>query len=322
MNYIIEGDTKTHLVPEPSDAGPSLQSRFFVGLMHLLPIKKRLASAAAVQKQVRKLALHPASYRPKGLGHGVAVTLKNKNGWPVYYTTPAENTHAGDWVVFLHGGGYINEIVQAHWRFIGFLTRAAKVRCIVPIYPLAPGATAGDVVPAMGELLREIIEQAGTAKVTVMGNSAGAGLALAACQWLNKEGYRQPDGLVLISPGVDASLRFPGQQAIADRDPIQAIPGILEAARLYAGDLDTAHPYVSPLNGNFNGLSKMLIFSGTLDLHYPGSIALAEKARAAGVPVELHLKTDQPHNYAAMPTPEGREARATILHFLADDDYK
>ena len=37
------------------------------------------------------------------------------------------------------------------------------------------------------------------------------------------------------------------------------------------------------------------------------------KARAAGVPIEPDLRGGQPHDYAAMPTPEGREARAIIL---------
>jgi acetyl esterase/lipase len=76
--------------------------------------------------------------------------------------------------------------------------------------------------------------------------------------------------------------------------------------------LDIAHPYVSPLNGEFRGLAPMVVFSGTLDLLYPDSIELVAKARAAGVPVELHLRRGQPHNYAAMPTPEGRHARAII----------
>lgn len=317
MNYASGNEANPQPVFRQSDVEPSLQSRLFVGLLRLLPIKKRLSSVAAVQKQVQKLVLRPAPYGPKGLGTGVMVTLKNKIGWPVYYTTPAENSVTGNWVVFLHGGGYINEIVRAHWRFIGFLTRNAHVRCIVPIYPLAPAATAAETVPAMGELLREILKDAGNNKVIVMGNSAGAGLGLAACQWLSNAGHKQPDGLVLISPGVDASLSHPKQQEIAKRDPIQDIPGVLEVGRLYAGSLDTAHPYVSPLNGDFNRLPKMLIFSGTLDLHYPGTIALAAKAREAEVPVEFHLKTGQPHNYAAMPTPEGREAREIILRFLA-----
>jgi len=61
----------------------------------------------------------------------------------------------------------------------------------------------------------------------------------------------------------------------------------------------------------------MIVFSGTLDLLYPDSIDLAAKARAPGVPIELHLRRGQPHNYAAMPTPEGRQARAIILRVVA-----
>lgn len=74
---------------------------------------------------------------------------------------------------------------------------------------------------------------------------------------------------------------------------------------------------VSPLNGDFHGLAPMIVFSGTCDLLYPDSIDLAAKARAAGVPVEFHLREGQPHNYAAMPTPEGRQARAIILRAVA-----
>jgi monoterpene epsilon-lactone hydrolase len=301
----------------PDNARPSWQSRCINHLLRLLPIKKRTASAAAVQEHVRKLALRPASYEPTGLGRRVEVTLKNVAGWPVYYTAPSANPEIGDYVVFLHGGGYINEIVRAHWRFVGYLTRNARVRCVVPIYPLAPRATAKDVVPATGELLRKLLEDAGPAKVTVVGNSAGAGLGLAAAQWLRDCGYRQPDGLVLISPGVDASINRPEHMAIAAHDPMQDIPGIIEAGRLYAGDLDVTHPYVSPLNGEFRGLAPMIIFSGTLDLLYPDSIEMAAKARAAGVPVELHLRQGQPHNYAGMPTPEGRQAREIILRTVA-----
>ena len=133
----------------------------------------------------------------------------------------------------------------------------------------------------------------------MVGNSAGAGLALAACQWLRDRGHRQPSRLMLISPAADASVSRPEQVEIAARDPIQDIPGIIEAGRLYAGELDVGHPFVSPLNGAFRSLAPMTIFSGTRDLLYPDSVDLAERARAAGVPVELHLLRDQPHNYRA-----------------------
>jgi acetyl esterase/lipase len=289
-------------------------------LLGLLPYKQQLASAEAVQAHVQKLALQPASFEPPNLGRGVEVMLTKMGGWPVYYTAPLSGHEGCNYVMFLHGGGYINEIVPAHWRFVGQMTRKGRVVCVVPIYPLAPRTTAKDLVPATAELLRMLLEDAGPAKVTVVGNSAGAGLALAACQWLRDHGHRQPNRLVLISPAADASVSRPEQVAIAARDPIQDIPGIIEAGRLYAGELDVGHPFVSPLNGGFRSLAPMLIFSGTRDLLYPDSVDLAARARGVGVPVELHLLRNQPHNYALMPTPEGRQARAIILRAVAGGD--
>ncbi|MEY9466254.1 MULTISPECIES: alpha/beta fold hydrolase [Bradyrhizobium] len=303
--------------PARRDPAPSLQSRVFNMLLALLPYKQQLASIEAVRAHVQKLALQPASYEPTGLGRGVEATLTKMGGWPVYYTAPSSGFEDCNYVMFLHGGGFINEIAPAHWRFVGEMTRKARVSCVVPIYPLAPRATAKDVVPATGELLRMLLEDAGPAKVTVVGNSAGAGLALAACQWLRDRGHRQPARLVLISPAADASVSRPEQIEIAARDPIQDIPGIVEAGRLYAGELDVGHPFVSPLNGAFRFLAPMTIFAGTRDLLYPDSVDLAERARAVGVPVELHLLRDQPHNYALMPTPEGRKARALIMRMVA-----
>ncbi|MBR1173258.1 alpha/beta hydrolase fold domain-containing protein [Bradyrhizobium sp. KB893862 SZCCT0404] len=299
------------------DPAPSLQSRALNLLLGQLPYKQQLASAEAVQAHVQKLALEPASFEPTGLGRGVEAVLTKMGGWPVYYTAPSSGHEGCNYVMFLHGGGFINEIVPAHWRFVGQMTRKARVCCVVPIYPLAPRTTARDVVPATAELLRMLLEDAGSAKVTVVGNSAGAGLALAACQWLRDRGHRQPHRLMLISPAADASVSRPEQVAIAARDPIQDIPGIAEAGRLYAGALDVGHPFVSPLNGAFRALAPMTIFSGTRDLLYPDSVDLAERARAVGVPVELHLLRDQPHNYALMPTPEGRRARALIMQAIA-----
>ena len=303
--------------PARRDPAASLQSRAFNVLLRLLPLKQQLASAEAVQAPVQKLASQPASHEPTGLGRGVEVTLTKMGGWPVYYTAPSSGFEGCNYVMFLHGGGFINEIVPAHWRFIGQMTREARVSCVVPIYPLAPRATAKDLVPATGELLRMLLEDAGSAKVTVAGNSAGAGLALAACQWLRDRGHRQPDQMVLISPAADASISRPEQVTIAARDPIQNIPGIVEAGRLYAGELDIGHPFVSPLNGVFRFLAPMTIFSGTRDLLYPDSVDLAARARTVGVPVELHLLRDQPHNYALMPTPEGRRARTLIMRAVA-----
>jgi monoterpene epsilon-lactone hydrolase len=300
-----------------NDQAPSFKSRLIVWLLRLFNKKRNLASAAVVQEHVRQLAINPASYEPVGLGPGVDAVLETEFGWPVYHITPLANPKTRNCVVFLHGGGYINEIVKAHWVFIGHLTREAKAHCIVPVYPVAPAGTAGVVVPTIGKLLQQLLNNSAIQKITLMGNSAGAGMALAAAQWLRDSDSPQLDQLVLISPGIDASLNRPEHLATAPEDPLLDIPGIKEGARLYAGELGTAHPFISPLKAEMHDLPPMLIFAGTLDLLYPDSILLAAKARNAGVLVELHLRKGQPHNYAAMPTPEGREAQEVIIKAVA-----
>jgi acetyl esterase/lipase len=317
-----EADEHSHtIVRKPTvvwpDVQPGLRSRLVDRLLLLTGRKKWWASAAVIQERARRLALRPARHRPVQLGRNVKVDLRFAEGWPVYHVEPAGSDSVRHHAVFLHGGGYIHEIVGAHWRFVGRLVEETKTRCVVPIYPLAPRGTAREVAPAAGRIVGRLIEAVGAQNVTVIGNSAGGGLSLAAAQWLRDAGYPQPNALILISPGVDGALsrRTP---AGAARDVMQDVPGLIEAFRMYAGDLDVNHPFVSPLNGNFDGLAPMLIFTGTHDLFHPDIVALADQAARVGVPVELHVRNGLQHNYPLLPTPEGREARGIIARALAE----
>ena len=123
----------------------------------------------------------------------------------------------------------------------------------------------------------------------------------------------------LISPWLDASVSKEEQVAIAPRDLMLDIPGLAEVGRLYAGELDVTHPLVSPLSGDLHGLAPMIVFSGTHDLLHPDSVALADKAKQAGVPMELYVEKGLPHSYAMLPTPEGRQACAIIARAVARD---
>ena len=298
------------------DVQPSLRSRLMDRLVLLTGRRKWWASAAVVQERVRKLALRPAPHCPVRLGRNVKVDLRFAEGWPVYHVEPARSASVRHHVIFLHGGGYVHEIVGSHWSFIAYLVDETHAHCIVPIYPLAPRGTAKEVVPATGRMLRDLIQAVGAQNMTVVGNSAGGGLSLAAVQWLREAGHPQPNALILICPGVDATLSQ-CTQADAARDVMQDVPGMIQAFRMYAGDLDVTHPFVSPLNADFDGLAPMLIFTGTHDLFHPDIVALANKAAGAGVPVEMHVRNGLQHNYPLLLTPEGREARGIIARAIA-----
>jgi epsilon-lactone hydrolase len=313
---VENGGTETARIVWP-DTQPSFRSEALDQLLLLMGRKKWWASAAAVQQRARRLALRPASHRPVRLGCNVKFDLRFVEGWPVYELHTAQKIGARHHVVFLHGGAYVHEIVGSHWSFVGHLAQETGSDCVVPIYPLAPRGTAKEVVPTTGRILSELIQAFGAQNVTVIGNSAGGGLAVAAAQWLRGAGFSQPNRLILICPGVNGALDR-CEPIDAARDVMQDVPGMIEAFRMYAGGLDIRHPFVSPLNGTFDGLAPMLIFNGTHDLYRPDIMVLADKAAHAGVPVEMHVRNGLQHNYPLLPTPEGREARQLIARVIAD----
>lgn len=288
---------------------PSWQARAIAALMTLGGRKARHGTVAGVQAHVAREARRPTADVAPGPGAGFGIARGYLGGWPVYRTAPC--AASGQHVFYLHGG-YIRQIARAHWRFVRQMTLEAAAQCTVPIYPLAPRATAATVVPAVAGLLRGLMDSIGAARVTLVGDSAGGGMALAVAQYLRDLGLPQPRALVLLSPWLDATMDRPEQVAIARCDPMQDLPGMAEAGRIYAGALPPAHPFVSPLRGELRGIAPITVLTGTRDLLHPDSLALAELARRSGVPLELHVQRGQLHNFALMPTPEGRRARSLV----------
>ena len=165
------------------------------------------------------------------------------------------------------------------------------------------------------ELAAELIETVGADRVVLMGDSAGGGLALAVGQGLRDRGVR-PRRMVLLAPWLDVATDDPASRAIADRDPMLAIPGLIEAGRAYAGPLALDDPRVSPIHGSLGGLPPITVFTGTEDLLNPDSHRLAEACAAAGVSCELIETAGQPHVYPVLPTREGQAARRQIISRL------
>lgn len=306
---------KGQIIWHKDDTAPSWQNTLLCGLARSIGVKKRWASADTVQAQVQKLKLRPASYEPKRLGRDVEVAKATTAGWPIYTLTPT-NTENSNLILYLHGGGYINEMAGRHWRFIKDICVKAQARSIVPIYPVAPNGTAEKIVPVVVELLQDLMKAHGAENITVIGDSAGAGIALATAQQLHKKGMQQPKRLVLVSPWLDASVSNQKHFNLSARDPFLSVPGLAEAGRLYAGKRNVTDPLVSPLNGDCSGLAPLTIFTGDRDLLHPDSLALAQKAAQAKVPVEVYVRKDSPHTYALLPTSEGKKARALITQLV------
>ncbi|MFD0265601.1 alpha/beta hydrolase fold domain-containing protein [Streptomyces sp. NPDC127106] len=295
---------------------PSLRSRALSVALIAAGRRRRFASAEAVHARVAESARRPASHLPpRSLGRVAEVSRTFVGAWPVYDVSPRGAEPAAR-VLYVHGGGYIHELVRPHWAMIRTLVMQAQARVVVPAYILAPRGTADRTVPVAADLLSGLIEGGGDGGTVLIGDSAGAGLALAAAQRLRDRTGAQPSRIVLISPWLDLTMSHPDQAALEADDPVLARPGLREAGRLYAGTLAADDPRVSPLHGSFAGLAPMTVFTGTRDVLSPDSRELLRRAREAGAEVEFHEEPGLPHAYPLLPVPEGRAARDRIVELI------
>lgn len=299
----------------------SLAARLIPTVMVLRGTKLLFSSAARMRARIEaRASASGVPTPPRGLTDLVEIRLFAHNGWMVYEISPKtagrpSESSAGR-ALYLHGGAYVFEIALQHWQLVANLVVSANTRITLPIYPLAPIETAGTIVPKATDLAAALIAEAGSAKVSLIGDSAGGGMALAVAMELRNRGLPALHRIVLISPWLDISGTDPALQLIAPSDPWLAVAGSREAGRFYRGSLPEDHPTVSPIHGDLSGLGPITMFSGTRDILNADARRLMRLAAAAGIAIDYHEEVGMIHVYPLLPIPEGRVARGTITAAL------
>lgn len=157
----------------------------------------------------------------------------------MYVLRPREKTSTKT-VMYLSGGGFILPISPLHWAFIDNIIESTNVNVVVPLYPLAPKHTIDDVIDYLLNIYENFIGI--KEELTIMGDSAGATIALALIQVLKKQNLEFPKQVIGISPLVDFELKNPKIHEIQKRDPITATPALKEIGKWVA----VTEPYLMP----------------------------------------------------------------------------
>jgi acetyl esterase/lipase len=296
----------------------SLLSALMTPAIRIRGGKREFSSAERTMRLAEQHLVRPESYAPpKSIDRAVRLSVRHVGGWPVYTVTPRRPVRRR--ALYAHGGAWVHEISAFHWWLIAGLAERTGTEFTVPIYPLAPRGTAGEVVPVFAELAAELVAEAGASRVVLLGDSAGGTIALASAVLLRHRGVPAPRDIVLIAPVIDLTFTDPLIYRIEPSDPWLDVPGPKAAAERWRGDLPIEHPLVSPVNSALTGLGRITLFSGTRDITYADSITLARKARAEGHPLDFHQRANMLHVYPLLPIPEGAEARAEIRRVLERD---
>jgi acetyl esterase/lipase len=200
-------------------------------------------------------------------------------------------------LLYLHGGGYVMGSAFGFRHVAGAVAVAAGASAVVPEYRLAPEhpfpAALEDATSAYLWMLDSGIDPE---QITLAGDSAGGGLAVALMLRLKGEDLALPGGAALLCPGVDLTFEY------VDELPSEPQPALsLEQLRSFVASYLDGHPIddplVSPLYGDLTGLPPMLIQGGVGDVMVEDAQRLAERARSHGVDARLELYPVMTHDF-------------------------
>ncbi len=288
----------------------SLQAHL-IDLLFRVQIKRRLAgitdigTARAVLQGASMPTPAGASFEPATVGGVAGEWVRGQAG-----------DHAPT-LLYLHGGGYFacsprtHRPITAAYAKLGFAV-------FVPDYRLAPEHKFPAALEDAEAVWNGLLTLGHTAQsLSLSGESAGGGLSLALLLSLRDKGLPLPASAALFSPWTDLACTGQSITTNLKREAMFWAPGLKEAAGFYVTEAERTAPLASPLYAELAGLPPLLIHVGDRELLRDDSTRLADKARAAGVDVTLHVWPVVPHAWQLVQSvPEGRQSIRAAADFL------
>jgi prepilin-type processing-associated H-X9-DG protein len=258
-----------------------------------------------------------AAMGPRAAAVDADVEDREIDGVPVYVLTP-RGLAAEDRRVFLeiHGGALVmgdgeccRTMARASIPRSGVTTWAVDYR-MPPDHPYP--APLDDCVA----VYRALLQDHDATEVIVGGSSAGGNLAAALILRARDEGLPLPAAAVLLTPEVDLTESGDSFRANLGLDSVLT-SSLMPANLLYADGHDLAHPYVSPLFGDFTkGFPPTFLQAGTRDLFLSNAVRMHRALRAAGVEADLHVLEAAPHGGFFGTAPEDAELDREVRRFV------
>jgi acetyl esterase/lipase len=240
-----------------------------------------------------------------GLGHQATVHRFAKSA--------ADNDQGGDTkpgpaIFHCHGGGMILGSVDAFARYLAFVVSKTSVPVYSVDYRLAPEhpypAVVEDCYASLG-WLRDHAKEFGVdpARIAVMGESAGGGIAAGLALMARDQGLQPPVAKqILICPMLDDRTveENPAIEPFAvwtTEDNITGWTAVLGAEKMSHQDR-TVSPYAAAARAeSVTGLPPTYIEIGELDIFRDECIEYAMRIARENISTELHLYPGVPHGF-------------------------
>lgn len=260
-------------------------------------------------------AVHPTQV-PSDV-HATRVTL---GGVPAAWVETPESRGSERVLLHVHGGAFVSTGIEHYIPYAGRLSRPFRARVVIFAYRLAPEhrfpAALDDSVSVYRALLAEGVSPA---RIAVLGDSCGGGIAVAMLCRLRDAGEPLPAAYVGLTPWFDLEQTGESSSGLRGVDPYVDPQWIRNRGRDYVGpDGDVRNPLASPIHANLSGLPPMFLSVGEIDTTRDDSTRLAAHAGRDGVAVTLEVNPEMIHGFHGLSDliPEGHAALERAAEFV------
>lgn len=218
-------------------------------------------------------------------------------------------------IIYIHGGGFVSGSASSSKGYSSMLAKYSGYKVIAVDYALAPEYAFPNAFEDCYSAFKEIVHLYPEAKITLVGESAGANLCLALA--LKTKETKKVCCVLVHSPIID----FTGSLDRTEHkiDDFTVKEGCLKPLNeIYVGENKANNPYISPLFGDYNGFPSTFITCDYNETLYADSIALYTKCEQEGVDVELVEVKGTFHAFATIGTgtPETEQILKENIAFM------
>lgn len=206
-------------------------------------------------------------------------------------------------VVYLHGGGWVVGDLDTHAQLARDICHYARVTVVAVDYQHAPEspfpAALDDVIAVLRWLLEVEPSVGATTALGIMGDSAGANLAISALIRA-PELKQHVDDLLLAYPLVQHKSRTKSRVDLAEGYMLETAT-VEWFSRMYAGGLSVEEldrePMANPLEADLDALPPTRVIVAGFDLLRDEGVLLAERCHRFGVEVDLVEESAMLHGF-------------------------
>ncbi|MDR9467159.1 alpha/beta hydrolase [Marinospirillum sp.] len=207
-----------------------------------------------------------------------------------------KDSHTQRYLLYLHGGGFALGSLDTHRELAIAFARHADAKVLVVDYRLAPDypwpSGLEDALAAYEWLLEQGVD---ATRMTLAGDSAGGGLAIALMQKLKQEQKHQPAACILLSPWVDLTCSSPSMDMNSATDPLLNKVQLRAFAEIYANKKPLDSPDISPLLGDLSGLAPLSVQVSLQEILLDDARRLVRGVQDAGGSAEIKEMAWMPH---------------------------